>query len=51
MSQGKSTFLALLLTMSAAGVALGGCNTLQGAGEDLDRAGEELEEEVDENTD
>ncbi len=44
-----SALFALLFAFSAA--TLGGCNTLQGAGQDLERAGQELEEEVNENTD
>lgn len=28
---------------------LGGCNTLHGTGRDIERAGEEIQEEVDEN--
>lgn len=44
-----SMLIALTFAFSAA--TLAGCNTLQGAGQDLERAGQELEEEVNENTD
>lgn len=33
----------LLLTLAAA-LVLGGCNTMQGAGKDIQKAGEKLEE-------
>ena len=40
----KSFLLSLVL---AAGLA--GCNTIEGAGEDLEQAGEAIDEEADEN--
>lgn len=36
--------LSLLLLAIAAAVVLGGCNTLQGAGKDIQKAGEKIED-------
>ncbi len=39
----KRNISLLLLTLAAA-LVLGGCNTMQGAGKDIQKAGEKLEE-------
>jgi predicted small secreted protein len=48
----KTTVRLMLMLIAAAFVLpqLGGCNTMRGAGEDIERAGEEIQEEADENS-
>lgn len=43
----KSIVLALVLAGGAA--TLGGCNTMEGLGQDMEAAGEEIQEEAEEN--
>jgi predicted small secreted protein len=40
--------LLTVLLLGAAAPSLGGCNTTEGFGEDVERAGEEIQEEADE---
>jgi predicted small secreted protein len=47
----KSISPILALAAIAGALALGACNTVQGAGEDLQRAGEHVEERADELSD
>jgi entericidin A len=42
----KRNITLLLLTLAAA-LVLGGCNTVQGAGKDIQKAGEKLEDAAD----
>lgn len=42
-----SRLAGLLAFMSFLGVVLSACNTLEGAGEDIENAGEEIQEEAD----
>lgn len=39
--------LVLLLGVSVIAITIGACQTIQGAGRDIERAGEELEEVID----
>jgi predicted small secreted protein len=42
------SLLLTVLLFGAVGPTLGGCNTTEGFGEDVERAGEEIQEEADE---
>lgn len=52
MPRNDSTGIRLLLALIALAFVLpqlNGCNTMQGAGKDIERAGEEIQEEAEEN--
>ncbi|RKQ95860.1 putative small secreted protein [Kushneria sinocarnis] len=38
---------ALLITLLLSGVAMSGCNTMEGAGEDISQGGEQIEDAAD----
>lgn len=44
----KRLFMLLLTTLSLAGIAatITGCNTVEGAGKDIERGGQEIKEEA-----
>lgn len=48
MTQSTLRMLALLTLLLSLGAALAGCNTIRGAGQDVEAAGEAIEEEAEE---
>lgn len=45
----KLTMIALLLLISVSAFSLSACNTIRGAGEDIEAAGDAIEDEAEEN--
>ncbi len=48
MTHSTLRIIALIALLLSLGVALGGCNTIRGAGQDVEAAGDAIEEEAEE---
>jgi predicted small secreted protein len=43
----KITGFAMVAALFVGGIAVGGCNTMEGAGKDIERAGDKIEDAAD----